>query len=190
MVICFVPGSGGHRYKRYLQDQKFNAHNSNMHTFVSPEYDSYIFIEKSDQNLKPLLQKHKSEIIMTHTMNGELLKKYFPGNHIVKLKVPFLQALERKWQVEGRFKTANMLKINRIDRAFQSIKWHTEYYTRNGIDYDCDTLIDIEIDDSEFSNIMRRQLSIRNDEFQLAMNIFNEHGIDAPVLDILKEQLK
>ena len=183
MVICFIPGSGGHRYKRFLSGDKFDLPNTQMHTLTSEVEYNYRYLTSETANVGTI---DTAKYATTHTMDSNLIRKFYPDHKIVKLKFPMDKSLEREWLVVKSLEVVNLPLVYRIDQAYNLIVWHKKYYQDNPIDYDCDCLIDIETDNTEFGKIMRRELDYKDPVFGCALKAFNKFSFNAPIIQIYK----
>jgi hypothetical protein len=148
-----------------------------MHGYP-PKYYNYIY---SNTVVDKQFDANSNQ--MTHTMNIDLIKKVFPEHKVVKIKSDMKKSLLRQWEVYLKY---NMGNNSELDMMYKLIVWHANYYSENGFDYDCDELVDIDTDPSEFGKIMRRELSISNLKFDVAWQAFLDYGSDAPILSIEK----
>jgi len=184
MVICFIPGSAGNRYRRFLNGEKIDVPGVSMHwTDASTTEIQYRYLKKDSVNLGPISINRTT---LTHTMDSRVISLFYPEHRVIKIKCPINLALERLWIVGEKKTVQSKSKLERIDRAYDLITWHHRYYTDVPIDYDCDSLIDIETDQTEFGRVARKELKTSDEEFRLALTVFNEHGSNAPILEIYK----
>jgi hypothetical protein len=185
MVICFVPGSGGHRYSRFLNNQPFGARNCHMHIQLS-EIEMNTKFLTIDSNFDKIT--NVDSVLLTHTMNSDVIKKFYSNHKVIKIKAPFDIALKRAWitEVSKDVNVANLEFVDKMDKIYQFISWNYSYYfnSSNTLDYECDQLIDIETDTTEFGQVMRRELDAGDVRFDKALKIFKTYGFDAPVIDI------
>jgi hypothetical protein len=56
--------------------------------------------------------------------------------------------------------------IVKANSAYETIKWHLEFYNDYKLDFskNCETIVDIENDDTEFANVMRAELKLYSSE--------------------------
>ena len=177
MIICFTPGSGGNRLGLYYQNKPFDQIGGNMHTFAK------IIDQYCTKESKITVQYDINAIHLTHCMNNQLIKALFPNQKIVKIKCDFKKSLLREWMTVYENTDYSLTKL---DLMYQQIVWHHEYYEQNGLDYDCDELVDIETDSTRFGEIMRRELNLSNKTFDIAWQAFKDYGNKAPIINIGK----
>ena len=154
-----------------------------MHTLTSDIEYYYRYLTLTTNNIGNV---GHNKYATTHTLNSHLIKNFFPDHKIVKIKFPMDKSLEREWIVVKSLEVANLPLVDKIDQAYNMIVWHKKYYAENPIDYSCDTLIDIETDDTEFGKIMRRELACDDPIYNLALDAFNKFGFDAPIIDLYR----
>jgi hypothetical protein len=70
---------------------------------------------------------------------------------------------------------------------FDIIAWHHNYYAKYPVDWNTDTVIDIDTDCTEFGQVMRKELDKNDPLFDLAWDCFTNVGPDAPIIDLYKE---
>jgi hypothetical protein len=181
MVICFVPGSGGHRYKRSLIGLSYNTVGGHMHDNTVKELQLYC------NDTTEIAHYSTDSIVLTHTMNSLLIAQKFPDHNVIKLKTDYKKSILREWDTVIKPNSNNWALADHIDQMFQLIKWHKEYYDQYPIDYAADQVIDIDTADTEFARVMRRELNIQNYWFDFAWDTFEKYGSDAPVIDLAND---
>jgi len=184
MIIAHYPGAGGHRYGLFLKKLSFDVVGSHMHQaeFVSKDCPNYI------TNQTPLCEDIDPGLIKkTHTLNDALLQKFFPKHKIVKIKADFKQSLHRQWQVVQKKSYGTKPIEDQVSQMFSLIEWHHNYYAEYPVDWNVGTVIDIATDTTEFGQVMRRELDLKDPLFDLAWNSFIEYGPKAPIVDLYKK---
>ena len=99
-------------------------------------------------------------IAYTHAVNSDLIRKTYPKRKIIKIKSSLSDSLVRFWNVEGKDRWQQEIAQLGGNAMLNSVMlFHLHYYTKTGVDWSADQLIDIESDPDEFSVFMRDQLS-------------------------------
>lgn len=179
MVIAFYPGSGGHRYKLFLQNRFFAQVGGNMHR----DKMSIKYVTDTSQATQ---QFDPHSTYLTHTLNTFNLKRIWPGHEIRKIKCDLKTSLCREWQVEMKYHWANRSKKEQVAQMFDMIVWHHDYYQTQ--DWYCDLLVDISTDESEFGRVMRRELNLQDPNFDFAWQCYKQHGAQAPIYDLYERR--
>jgi hypothetical protein len=183
MIIAHYPGSGGHRYGLFLKKLPFDTPGVSMHQpdFSCHDY-RYLTVDTSqNEKFDPVLIKH------THTLNNDLLEKFFLGHEIVKIKADLKKSLSREWRVAMKYYYDKHPIEDQIGQMFDMIVWHHNYYAEYPVDWKIDTVIDIDTDCTEFGQVMRKELDASDPLFDLAWDCFIKFGSDAPIIDLYKE---
>jgi hypothetical protein len=78
---------------------------------------------------------------------------------------------------------------NFLSAAYTSIIWHNETYKKFPLEAGNATLVDIDNDDSQFAEIMRRELNshANNFLFNFAWDVYTTHGSHAPIISLYQE---
>jgi hypothetical protein len=181
MIIAFYPGAGGHRYKLFLQNLYFQKKSGSMHWGTMP----YQYI--TDDTVKTT-EFSLDEIALSHTLNDEKLKLFFPGHEIIKLKADLKKCLRREWNVVMKERWLDKSEKDQIGQIFDMIAWHHNYYARFPVDWTTETVIDIATDITEFGQVMREQLDIVDPQFDFAWSCYSKFGASAPIIDLYNEQ--
>lgn len=174
-----MPGSGGHRYKRSLTNLSFDQVGGHMHDFTVKTSQLYCNEDT------PVPTYEVEHIVLTHTMNSDIIRKKFAGHTVVKLKADFKKSMLREWDTVIKNTLIDRPIADVIDSMFQLIIWHKDYYTKYPIDYIADQVIDIDLVDTEFGKIMRRELDMQNQWFEFAWTAFENFGYEAPIIDLV-----
>ena len=183
MIIAYYPGSGGHRYGLFLKKLPFDTPGIHMHQqdFVYYNY-RYLTIDT------PQNKKFDSVLIKnTHTLNHNLLKKFFPGHEILKIKANLKKSLQREWRVVMKYHYDKHPIQDQVGQMFDMIVWHCNYYAEYPEDWNIGTVVDIDTDCTEFGQVMRKELDASDPLFDLAWECFVKFGPDAPIIDFYKE---
>lgn len=181
-VICYYPGSGGHRYKNFLTDREY--------TTPSKIYDNN---QKDIYNIRYITNDTKvvncdKTILLTHCMNSSLINEKIPNSRIIKIVANLQLSLARGWGMF--FKDLKQFDSD-LDNAFTTIKWHHEYYKQYPADIIADELVLVDIDSTTFCQTMRSELTdYSNQTFNQAWEIYSKFGPQAPVLDIERNEQK
>jgi hypothetical protein len=180
MIIAHYPGSGGHRYGLYLKNLSFDKPDVSMHQndFVCYDYRYLTVDTLQNKKFDPVLTKH------THTLNDNLLNKFFPGHEIIKLKADIKKSLYREWRVVMKYYFDQHSIQDQTGQMFDMIVWHHNYYTQYPVDWNIGTVVDIDTDCTKFGQVMRKELDQSNPLFDLAWDSFLKFGPDAPILDL------
>jgi hypothetical protein len=188
MVISFFSGAGGHRYKLFLKGIDFDAPNRQMHNteiaYIKNRNAAFL-----DEFYEPfIVESH--QLITTHTMATALIKEKLPGHDIIRIFCNLKDSLRRKWEVDLKYNYVGLPLDEQMDGMFQLIKFNIEYYKKFPIDRNADVIIDIEKDDSLFTEVMRKELKIINPEFDFVWDVYKELGPDAPIICIVNNEYK
>ena len=179
-VICYYPGSGGHRYKNFLTNQEY--------TTPSRIYDNN---QRDIYNVRHITSDTKivncdNTILLTHCMNSHLVKQVIPNSRVIKIAANLKLSLCRGW---SKFFKDLKTFDSELDNAFTTIKWHHKYYAEYMPDNIADELIAVDVDNNLFCHTMRNELNkCNNPTFNWAWDIYTQYGPNAPVLDIEHDQ--
>ena len=138
----------------------------------------------------PVLTIDNQYPITTHTMTTSLLKEKLPGHQITRIFCGLQKSLRRAWQVSAKNSYLNLSFNEQIDGMFEFIKYNQGYYSRWPVDEDADVIVDIETGTSDFCQVMRKELDIVNPDFDFVWNVYQTHGSDAPIMDVINEYKK
>lgn len=180
MIVAFYPGSGGHRYRLFLQNQFFNKHRAHMH------HGNLMHIQYAWDTSVATQSFESSTIQLTHTLNTTHIKRLWPDHEIRKIKFDLKSSLRREWEVEMKYHWKQHTQREQVSHMFDMIVWHHDYYKTQ--DWECDVLIDISTDASEFGNVMRRELNIHNSDFDFAWDCYTQYGAHAPITDLYDQR--
>lgn len=122
--------------------------------------------------------------------------------HAIKdISWPGISSLDEFYVLPNRIKnevnmqvTKNLCYIqndntyNFLSSAFEAISWHIDYYNTFPLELGQGILVDINTDDTEFSRIMRNELSLYDDNilFNFVWDVYQTHGSDASIIDLYK----
>jgi hypothetical protein len=179
MIVAFYPGSGGHRYKLFLQNQFFSKRGGNMH-------HEPMHIQYAEEHTVATQLFDTDTIQLTHTLNTAIIKRLWPGHEIRKIKFDFKRSLCREWEVEMKYHWNHRTHKEQVAQMFDMIVWHHDYYKTQ--DWDCDMLVDISTDTSEFGNVMRKELDLHNLDFDFAWDCYVQYGANAPMDDLYDQR--
>lgn len=165
VVISYFPGAGGFRFIHHLLGESFDQKSQDNYHQVHRVNDHLIHHNPANQYRYPTLSDHGEidnsiPIAYTHAVNSDLIRKTYPKRKIIKIKSSLTDSLVRYWNVAGKDRWQQ--EIVRLDgnAMLNSVMlFHLNYYTKTGVDWSADQLIDIETDTHEFSVFMRDQLA-------------------------------
>ena len=180
MIIAFYPGSGGYRYRLFLQNRFFDKHGVHMH------HGNPMHVQYATEDCVATQSFENNTIQLTHTLNSNHLKRLWPGHEIRKIYCDLKSSLCREWKVEMKYQWQHCTQQQQVAQMFDMIVWHHNYYQTQ--DWDCDVLVDISTDTSEFGNVMRRELSIHNSDFDFAWDCYTQYGAQAPINDLYDQR--
>ena len=152
MIIAFYPGSGGNRYYHWLQGQK--------NFLEKTTYDKLLFDQKVEYRypLKDVILPN-IPLILTHCLNVPFLRSLWPGHQIHVLLCDPTSALRREWLLAGSHRINDMPNVE--ENALATIGFHNRYYQEYNVDLKgADTIINIDLDQDDFSIMMRYELSL------------------------------
>lgn len=180
MIIAYYPGTGGNRFYLWLNDKKNFA--------PKQGYDDANFALGIDANRYPGRNQNQinAHVIFTHCLNFDLVTQTWPDHKdIYFLNFDRSLGLRRHWFL---FQNKHSTDPNPASGAFSVITWHDEYYQQ----YPYQLGRAIEVNENtfpEFFNMMNTELqSIICPEFDFAQAMFDQHGAQAPIEDLYKEQ--
>ena len=184
MIIAFYPGSGGNRYSQYLQGQRdFKTHTTYDHSLHDQKFE-YRYLS-ADSDLPD------RELILTHCVNVPLLKRLFPEQkEIIVLQSSLDQSLKREWYLKDQYRDKNI--ADKLEHARAHISYHCRYYKEYPMDTTgATTVINIDLDSSEFAIEMRNELdSIESAEYTQALSETVEHDLSNVAGDKIVEGFK
>jgi hypothetical protein len=82
--------------------------------------------------------------------------------------------------------------FNYLSSAYSAIAWHNHVYTEFPMEYGSAQVIDINHDQSEFSQVIQKELDLykNNTLFNFAWSVFETHGADAPIIDLYNQYVQ
>ena len=166
VVISYFPGAGGFRFIHYLLGESFDQNPQSNYHQVHRVNDHLIHHNTANQYRYPTPSDHGEindsiPIAYTHTVNSDLIRKTYPNRKIIKIKSSLTDALVRYWNVEGKDRRQQEIAQLGGNAMLDSVMlFHLHYYTKTGVDWNADQLIDIESSPDEFSRFMREQLTL------------------------------
>jgi hypothetical protein len=183
MIIAHYPGAGGHRYGLFLKNMPISTPDISMHQLEFTCFDYRYLTDTTLQTeiIDVKLTKH------THTLQDNMLEKFFPGHEIVKIKADFKQSLCREWRVVMKYYYDKHLIKDQVDQMFNMITWHHDYYTKYPPNWNTGVVVDVETDKTDFGKVMRAELIKTEPLFEFAWECFINYGSDAPIIDLYKE---
>lgn len=186
MIIANYPGAGGHRYSLFLKNLPFDRPNQHMHQVTLAHLNYRYLTKETVQDRYFDITEWKN----THTLNTEMINKFFPGHKIVKIKADLKKALCREWRVVIKHHYVSRPIQDQVGQMFDLIVWHHNYYSLYPEDWQADQLIDIDTDTTEFGRVMRLELDQTDALFDLAWDTFKNLGPNAPIIDLYNKYAK
>jgi hypothetical protein len=115
MIIAFYPGAGGNRYYRRLKNLEWKQPNSS--------YDHTVPEQHFENRYLTNARLSKSNVVLTHAMNCELINNFFPDWPITFITGDLQKCLKREWMLAGheRYKKKN------IGTQFDRIQHYASY---------------------------------------------------------------
>jgi hypothetical protein len=166
VVVSYFPGAGGFRFIHHWLGEPFDLMpNENYHYANLAEHLKFSELITHAADQYPTMSSHnvvldQVPISYTHAINSDIIKRSHPGRKIIKIKSNLAHALIRYWNVEGFRHHQQAIKSIGLETVFGRVmKFHCDYYTQTGVDWEADRLIDLESDSDEFSVFMRDQLA-------------------------------
>jgi hypothetical protein len=165
VVISYFPGAGGFRFIHHLLGESFDQNPQSNYHQVHRVNDHLIHHNPANQYRYPTLSDHGEidnsiPIAYTHSVNSDLIRKTYPKRKIIKIKSSLTDALVRYWNVAGKERWQQEIARLGGNAMLNSVMlFHLNYYTKTGVDWSADQLIDIESSPDEFSVFMRDQLT-------------------------------
>jgi len=165
VVISYFPGAGGFRFIHHLLGESFDQNPQSNYHQVHRVNDHLIHHNPANQYRYPTLSDHGEidnsiPIAYTHSVNSDLIRKTYPKRKIIKIKSSLTDALVRYWNVAGKERwQQEIARLGGNAMLNSVILFHLNYYTKTGVDWSADQLIDIESSPDEFSVFMRDQLT-------------------------------
>ena len=165
VVISYFPGAGGFRFIHHLLGESFDQNPQSNYHQVHRVNDHLIHHNPANLYRYQTLSDHGDvndsiPIAYTHAVNSDLIRKTYPNRKIIKIKSSLTDALARYWNVEGKDRWQQEIARLGGNAMLNSVMlFHLNYYTKTGVDWNADQLIDIESSPDEFSRFMREQLT-------------------------------
>ena len=184
LIISFYPGAGGHRLQNKLLNLEFDKPGAIYDVVgVDTPLRKYRYLDNLSTVNTP-----NDLIILTHCMDVNLIKNIFPNRRIIQIVSDYKKSLRRQWTLMSRdFQKENFSNV--LDNAFVFIKWHNQYYKNYPIAGQADEIINVNSDLDEFSVIMRNELNLESDIFDLAWDTYHQYGDDAPTITLYEEYI-
>jgi organic radical activating enzyme len=184
MIIAFYPGAGGNRYYQYLMGRRdFKTQTTYDHLLKTQPFE-YRYLS-ADSKLPD------QELILTHCVNVPLLRHLFPNQtEIIVLQVNLDLSLKREWFLKDQHRDKDM--PDKLEHAQAHVAYHRRYYKELPMDTTgATTIIDVDMDDTEFANTMRTELaSIVSAEYDQAIKEYVEHDLSNVAGDKIVEGFK
>ena len=169
-VISYFPGAGGNRLARWFAGDDWLANpGSNAHYapftpgFINYAHAKFVFL-KPDFATIP---ETDHTVALTHCLNSDLVRKYYPGRKLIKIRGDFWACMGRAWHVQVRDAAWAPVLQKRLMTPSQAINkflnWNIDYYQETGVDWEADELYDLAHSDHEFCAAMRGMLETQQD---------------------------
>jgi hypothetical protein len=172
VVVCYFPGAGGVRLVNHLAGLNYRAGPATsfhqiLHTRIQdreqarlihmPPHTGIVYAEWDTEISVP----QQYPITGTHCMSTPIIQHHYPGRKIIKIKSDLIASLARVWQLESQHHQQSAIQQQGLEKTvLDNINFHLGYYTRTGVDWSADQLIDISQDLDEFSVFMREIFSV------------------------------
>lgn len=169
-VISYFPGAGGNRLARWFAGDDWQG-NPNGHAhllpftpgFINDAHSKFVFL-KPDFTPIPVTTH---TVAFTHCLNSDLVRKYYPGRKLIKIRADFWECMGRAWHVQVRdIEWAPILQkgyINQSTAINKFLNWNIDYYQETSVDWEADEVYDVEHSDHEFCVVMRDLLAKQQD---------------------------
>ena len=99
-----------------------------------------------------------------------------PVNILKEVSIDYHRVATNTYSVPGPLVELTQSLVNKINSAYEIISWHINYYHQlYPVDIAAQQIIDIDNDNTEFSELMRQELSLYHSEiFDQVWNTLNE----------------
>lgn len=176
MIIAWYSGGGGNRFYQWITknlrnfDLNCTYDRSNPFQFYPNRYPGII---EGQVNLP---------VIFTHCMNYNLIQKLWPGHDkVYMIQTDFYKSVKRQWKIVEHKVSENQ---HPVGGPFSSIKWQTEYYEKYPVCSGNSILVNDQTY-PEFHDMIKKEIdSVDCPEFDFALDMFKQHGKDAPILEL------
>jgi len=162
MIIAYYTGSGGHRYLNFVEHKDYTKLGVTYYHDKDKELE-YLVPEKTYQQYP---------IVLTHCLNYNLIRQKFPNDQDITFIIADRKA---SWCRKYLIKVSqNFISDDeKYQTALNFISELDNYYNKIPIHIGNAKVIDIKIDNSNFSNIMKQELLVYSCEhFERAWNKF------------------
>jgi hypothetical protein len=126
------------------------------------------------------------------TDNNLLLETY---NSIRAAHWPIIDTINEFWSLskpikdEVNVQIENLTVNETLNSAWSTICWHHQYYERYPVD--CSPTVDVDVDDNEYTSIMRKELSeYPSGLFDFCWKIYKKYGPNAKITDLYENDKK
>jgi hypothetical protein len=176
MIVAYYPGAGGNRYLQLLKNKDFKclgiSYDGKFPELIN--YDRYLL---SDQS-------YNEKYILTHCVNYDKINQVFGSSNITFIKADYKKSLRRAWILNESHK----INFSPVDSIWSFICWHDEYYLKYPFQTNGSNVIDIEADNTIFSNVIKTELlEYHNPLFDFCWDIYYSQGALAPINDLYNE---
>ena len=169
-VYSYFHGGGGQRTAYTLEtdsdlDNRQSYHQLKGEKFNesrTPIIDGDEFLKRVNYDIEEdpfrISENYESklnvELNFTHCLTTKTIKKY-TNKPILKIKTPPIESWCRGWIVTT-IENTNEKTAESVQSAFNRLLFEIQYYQKNKIDWDCDTLIDYKSDNPIAVNINKQ----------------------------------
>lgn len=202
MLICFYPGAGGNRFYLYLLNKFYKKHGVSFDRKNNFQGNNFIYrYLESDE-----IYKFDDVVpVLTHCLNYKKLKLHFPfKTKFVIIKSDLQSSLRRQWLLEGVSlyqneleKKMSVIKFDeffKINSAFETIKFHSNYYnnyTNDLFSMENENITKVIIQsqsNNEFERFMHSEIDLYQSKvFDFAWDMYKQYGDNTPIIDLYKK---
>jgi len=180
VIISFYPGGGGNRFYKWMRGKtNFELNKgydrSNPFQIIANRYPS-------DETKSQLIS---APVIFTHCVNYDLIAECWQNQQdVFFINTDCVKSLRRQWALFQKFISSNQ---HSVGGPFSTIAWHDAYYKQYPWSPGPATVVDHN-NFKEFFEMMQIELdSIVCPEFDFAQLMFEQHGPQAPILDLCNQ---
>lgn len=179
MIIAWYPGGGGNRFYKWLSNSALDFKSKQVYDYLNPyQIEANRYPGRRDGLVD-------TPVVFTHCVNYDFLTKIWPSHDkIYLLEVDLYQSLRRQWHLIERKVNINQ---HTVGGPFSAITWHDDYYNEYPFQVGNSILVNQQTFPDFFNMIQNELRSIVCPEFDFALQMFKQHGSNAPILDLYKE---
>lgn len=97
MIIAFYPGGCGNRYLNFIKDKEYQTFSKSYEASNRQKNTNRYLLSKNTKRC----EGEDTEIILTHCLNYNKIKYYFPKHSIVALVTDLKSSLRRQFMLDG-----------------------------------------------------------------------------------------